>query len=125
MPRDGDAPGKGKQGGKNETPFRTSNAARTLKWKVRRGFTDQTAWEFMRDIRFRDNGGEPYCPACGSMKFYTIATRPRWGSCAEKECRKQYSVTSGTIFHSRKFEFDRLLELVFPLRGVGEGHLSL
>ena len=102
MPRDGGNPPEGKRGGKKETPFRTSKAARTLSWRVRRAFTDESAWAFLKTIRFQANGGEPFCPACGSTRAYAMRSRPRWWSCGEAECRKQYSVNSGTIFHSRK-----------------------
>ena len=43
---------------------------------------------------------EAYCPHCGCVKVYTLAETPiRW-KCAA--CRRKFSVTSGTIFHSRK-----------------------
>jgi transposase-like protein len=51
-------------------------------------------------IRFATNGGEPFCPRCGAVKVYTLAEVPiRWKCSA---CRRKFSVTSGTIFHSRK-----------------------
>jgi transposase-like protein len=121
MPFDDVGMPQGKGGGKKATPFRTSKDARTLAWKVRRAFTDETAWEFVKRIRFRDNGGEPYCPACGSVRHSVIKSRPRVWSCGETQCRKQYSVTSGTIFHSRKLPFDLLLELVFRFAESAKG----
>jgi transposase-like protein len=51
------------------------------------------------EIRFAENGGSPFCPRCGSVNVYTIPTRRTW-QC--KACKKQFSVTSGTIFASRK-----------------------
>jgi transposase-like protein len=51
-------------------------------------------------IRFSANGGEPFCPHCGLVKVYTLAQAPiRW-KCSG--CWRKFSVTSGTIFHSRK-----------------------
>jgi transposase-like protein len=49
-------------------------------------------------IRWADNDGHPYCPHCGSVNVYTCsrpsgATRYRC-----KGCKKDFSVTSGTIF---------------------------
>jgi hypothetical protein len=121
MPFDNIGMPKGKRGGKKPTPFRTSKEARTLAWKVRRAFTDETAWEFVKRIRFRENDGEPYCPACGSVRYSTIKSRPRVWSCGETLCRKQYSVTLETIFHSRKLPFDLLLELVFRFAESAKG----
>ena len=50
-------------------------------------------------IRFVDNGGEAFCPRCGCLAVYTYASRRIW-KC--KACIHQFSVTSGTIFASRK-----------------------
>jgi transposase-like protein len=51
------------------------------------------------EIRFAENAGAPFCPRCGSLDANTIPTRRTW-QC--KACKKQFSVTSGTIFASRK-----------------------
>jgi ribosomal protein S27AE len=51
-------------------------------------------------IRFALNNGAPFCPHCGASKVYTLAETPiRW-KCSS--CRRKFSVTSGTLFHSRK-----------------------
>jgi transposase-like protein len=47
----------------------------------------------------QENGGFPFCPRCGCVDVYAIPTRHTW-QC--KACKKQFSVTSGTIFASRK-----------------------
>ncbi len=61
--------------------------------------TDDEAHARFQAIRFADNGGEPFCPRCECLVVYAMATRRLW-KC--KECRHQFSVTSGTIFASRK-----------------------
>ena len=62
--------------------------------------TDADAFDVFKRVRFAANGGEAYCPRCGCAKVYTLAETPiRW-KCAA--CRSKFSVTSGTIFHSRK-----------------------
>ena len=43
--------------------------------------------------------GEPVCPKCGCVVCYEYASRPIF-KC--KACGHQFSVTSGTIFASRK-----------------------
>ena len=50
-------------------------------------------------IRFSDNGGAAFCPRCQCTAIYTYAARRIW-KC--KACGHQFSVTSGTIFASRK-----------------------
>ena len=117
-----DRSGDGTPGADNPpVPFRLTKAARTIPFAWRHGLTEETAYEWFRSIRFRDNRGEPFCPACGSLKCYTIASRPRWWSCGDSACRKQFSITSGTIFHSRKLEFVRLAELVFRFAECAKG----
>ena len=108
-------------GSKAYVPFRLTKAARTIPFAWRHGLTEETAYEWFKSIRFRDNGGAPFCPVCGSTKYYTIESRPRWWSCGKSTCRKQFSITSGTIFHSRKLEFVRLAELVFRFAECAKG----
>src|SRR3954470_15148752 len=48
--------------------------------------------------------------ACGCVKVYTLAETPvRW-KCSV--CRKKFSVTSGTIFHSRKLAIRDYLAVI-------------
>jgi ribosomal protein L37AE/L43A len=58
---------------------------------VARMTDDESKATFQR-IRRADNGGEPYCPQCGCLTAYKLASRPVWkcGGCAH-----QFSVTSG------------------------------
>lgn len=58
------------------------------------------------NLRWEATGGEPTCPRCGSLEHYKITTRRRF-KCAD--CSHQYSVTSGTIFSSRKLSYTDLL----------------
>ncbi|MGF1611399.1 MAG: transposase, partial [Kiloniellales bacterium] len=45
----------------------------------------------------------PICPACGTVNNATaIASRPGWYQCNAKSCRKQFSVTVGTVFEDSK-----------------------
>jgi transposase-like protein len=41
------------------------------------------------------------CPKCSAADHYYIRKRELW-QCANKDCRKQTSLTSGTIFHATK-----------------------
>ena len=86
--------------------FLLSSAARTLSLAKVLRMTDAEAFSTFRSIRWAGNGGEPFCPACGSVKVYDISTRQRF-KCAG--CHKQFSVTSGTIFASRKLTIRDIL----------------
>ena len=84
--------------------------------------SDDEARATFQRIRWADNGGEPYCPQCGCLKAYKVATRPVW-KCAG--CTHQFSVTSGTIFADRKRPLrDYLLAIAIFVNGA-KGHSAL
>jgi transposase-like protein len=52
-------------------------------------------------LRWSDNNGEPYCPKCGCATVYGSRRK----GCIRyqcKACQKDFSLTSGTLFASRK-----------------------
>lgn len=114
-------PRRPKEPGTRGVPFRLTRAARTTSFEWLRSLTDETAYVWFRAVRFRDNGGAPFCPHCRSTRYYDISTRPGWWKCARKECRKQFSATSGTIFHSRKLSFLKIVHLVFHFADCAKG----
>src|SRR5208282_911716 len=79
--------------------FLLTAAARTLSLASVARMSDEEAQAKFVEIRWSDNGGKPYCPHCGSVEVYAFACRPIWRC---KGCRRQFSATSGTLFHSRK-----------------------
>ena len=79
--------------------FLLTAAARSLSLGQVLRLSDEEAHAKFVEIRFADNDGAPFCPRCGAVNVYTIPTRRTW-QC--KACKKQFSVTSGTIFASRK-----------------------
>jgi len=79
--------------------FLLTSAARTLSLKGIFRMSDDEAHETFTAIRFADNGGAAFCPRCECTAVYTYAARRIW-KC--KACNHQFSVTSGTIFASRK-----------------------
>jgi transposase-like protein len=79
--------------------FLLSAKARTLSLKAIMRMTDDEAHERFVEIRFADNGGAAFCPRCECTAVYTYKVRRVW-KC--KACSHQFSVTSGTIFASRK-----------------------
>ncbi len=79
--------------------FLLSAKARTLSLKSVFRLSDDEAHAAFVAIRFADNGGAAFCPRCQCTAVYTYAARRIW-KC--KACMHQFSVTSGTIFASRK-----------------------
>ena len=79
--------------------FLLTAAARTLSLKAILRMSDDEAHAAFVAVRFAANGGNAFCPRCGSVEVYAYATRRIW-KC--KACGHQFSVTSGTIFASRK-----------------------
>ena len=69
-----------------------------------------------KSIRFAENDGAPYCPHCGIDAVYEYRSR-RLFNC--QDCEKQFSVTSGTVFRSRKMSYaDIMLAVVLFVNGV-------
>ena len=104
------------------TNFLLTAAARTLKLKDVYKMGEQKAWEQFKAIRFSANGGEAFCPACGCVDPYFMKARRRW-EC--RGCRKQFSVTSGTIFASRKLEFTDILAAIALFINAAKGISAL
>ena len=86
--------------------FLLSAAARTLSLKQIFKAGEEKAYEAFKAIRWASTEGNPVCPKCGCLDHYAITTRRKF-KCAA--CGSQYSVTSGTIFASRKLAFVDLL----------------
>ncbi|WP_428531959.1 IS1595 family transposase [Rhodopila sp.] len=79
--------------------FLLSAKARSLSLVAIMRMSDDEAHARFEAIRFADNGGAAFCPYCECTKVYTYRARKLW-KCAA--CGKQFTVTSGTIFASRK-----------------------
>lgn len=103
-------------------PFLLSSAARTLSLKAIYAAGGDKAYETFCRLRWADTQGEPVCPRCGSLDHYKITTRRRF-KCAA--CSHQYSVTSGTIFASRKMAFVDLLAAICIVTNGAKGISAL
>jgi transposase-like protein len=92
------------------THFLNTAAARSLSIAQVLRLSDEEAFAVFQRVRFAENGGQPFCPQCGCATVYTLAETPiRW-KCAG--CRRKFSVTSGTIFHSRKLAIRDYLAVI-------------
>jgi transposase-like protein len=90
--------------------FLLSAAARTLSLTRIMRMTDDEARDTFKRIRWAATDGEPFCPHCGCLTVYTLAeTPPRW-KCSG--CRRKFSLTSQTLFHSRKLPVRDYLAII-------------
>ena len=106
--------------------FLISPAARSLSIAQVLRLSDEEAFGVFQRVRFAANGGEPFCPHCGAVKVYTLAETPiRW-KCSG--CRRKFSVTSQTLFHSRKLSIRDCLAVIAlfcnGLKGVAALHMA-
>jgi ribosomal protein L37AE/L43A/transposase-like protein len=102
--------------------FLLSSAAKTLSLSAVARMTDDEARATFQNLRWADTAGEPYCPKCGCLKAYKVASRTVWKCGA---CKHQFSVTSGTIFADRKRPLrDYLLAIAIFANGA-KGHSAL
>ncbi|WP_425304834.1 IS1595 family transposase [Bradyrhizobium erythrophlei] len=87
--------------------FLLSKAAKTLSLAQVFRMTDAEAETAFKAVRWASTDGAPVCPSCGSVEAYE-ARRPN-GSLRFrcKGCKKDFTITSGTLFASHKL----------PLRG--------
>ncbi|MEX1109942.1 MAG: IS1595 family transposase, partial [Dongiaceae bacterium] len=89
--------------------FLLSARARTLSLAKVMRLSDAEAYEAFKAIRWAANGGEPFCPRCGSVEPYEYKTR-RIFRC--KGCGSQFSITTGSIFASRKLAYRDILAAI-------------
>lgn len=87
--------------------------------------TEADAYRFLEDLRWN---GHPVCPHCGSArKHYFLkpsngkTRKTRTGSTSERrvwkcaDCRKQFSVLTGTIIHGTKIPVRKWVFVIFEM----------
>jgi transposase-like protein len=89
--------------------FLLSAESRTLSLKAIYQGGETKAYETFKRMRWNATEGRPVCPKCGCLDHYEIPTRRKF-KCAA--CHAQFSVTSGTMFASRKLSFTDLLAAI-------------
>jgi len=89
--------------------FLLSSAARTLSLKAVFRMGEDAAYRTFCELRWPETEGEAVCPRCGCVETYNITSRRKFKCVA---CHHQFSVTSGTIFASRKMSFTDLLAAI-------------
>jgi transposase-like protein len=91
--------------------------------KLAKYFSDEDAARaLLEDMRW---GGNPTCPHCGGLEPYTITPKPgsktRKGLYKCKACRKQFTVTVGTIFEDSHIPISKWLLALHLLASSKKG----
>lgn len=86
---------------------------------------DEAAYRFLEELRW---GDEPLCPHCGSIaQHYFLTPRAEDGRKTRtgkvtvrrlwkcRDCRKQFSVLTGTIFHGTKISIRTWVLVIFEM----------
>ena len=98
--------------------FLLSAASRTLSLRSIYKAGEDAAYATFCEMRWPETGGEAICPQCNHDEAYKITTRRKF-KC--KACAHQFSVTSGTIFASRKMDFVDLLAAICLIVNASKG----
>ena len=104
--------------------FLLSTQARTISLAQVLRMSDADAYSAFKTIRFANNGGAAFCPKCGAVDLYGLPRRAMW-RCKAKECGCQFSVTSGTIFASRKLSVRDILAAIAIFTNGAKGISAL
>ncbi|ESW70296.1 MULTISPECIES: IS1595 family transposase [unclassified Mesorhizobium] len=102
--------------------FLLSPAAKTLSLVKVMRMSDTEARAAFRKIRWSETDGEPVCPECGGVDAYDLKTRQVY-KC--RACYKQFSITSGTIFASRKLAVRDILAAIAVFINGAKGYSAL
>ncbi|OYW55718.1 MAG: hypothetical protein B7Y80_04975 [Hyphomicrobium sp. 32-62-53] len=77
-----------------------------------------TAYSLFSKVRWPEKDGAPMSPLYGCLNAYEITTRRNYNC---KACQHQFSVTSGTIFASRKLPFTDMLAAIPIVSNAAKG----
>ena len=93
--------------------------------------TEADAYRYLEQLRW---GDRPVCPHCGSVRTpYFLnpengkSRKTRTGSASQRrvwkcaDCRKQFSVLTGTIFHGTKIEIRKWVLVIFEMASSKNG----
>ena len=85
--------------------------------QVVKAFSDpEVAWNFVKDLRWPD--GQVRCPFCNHNQTSFLSTRKSW-QC--KNCAKQFSIKTGTIFQGSPLPLDKWLVALWLLTNSKNG----
>ena len=84
--------------------------------------TDEKCRLYLEEQRWN---GIPACPHCGSINVCRFANGNGIFKCREKQCRKKFSVTVGTVYQDRKLPLTKIFLAVYVLSVHSKGISSL
>jgi transposase-like protein len=102
--------------------FLLSAKARTLSLARVMRLSDDDAYLTFKDFRWASTNGEPVCPKCGCLTIWNPSDNRRFKCSA---CAHKFSVTSGTIFASRKMSIREILAAIAIFADGAKGHSAL
>lgn len=80
---------------------------------------DDAARQFIEGIRWPDG---PVCSHCGSVnRAYAVSGRAGLYRCAEAECRKDFTVTTGTVMERSKVPLHKWLSAFYLMNASKKG----
>jgi len=82
--------------------FLQSKAAKSLSLAQVFRMTEGEAETAFRKIRWSETNGEPVCPSCGGLDPYSARRPSGLLRFRCKACRKDFTITSGTLFAAHK-----------------------
>lgn len=103
--------------------FLLSPKCRTLTVMDLAKLREVTAYNWFRKMRWPETDGEPYCPQCGTLRCHSMS-RGRF-KCSDKTCKAVFTVTSGTVFASRKLSFKKMLIAIWFSVNSAKGKAAL
>jgi transposase-like protein len=89
--------------------FLLSAASRTLSLKEIYKAGEEAAYTTFKNLRWASTNGEAVCPVCGCVECKPVKGRITFRCTG---CAKQFSVTSGTLFHGRKLSYVDLMAAI-------------
>ena len=94
---------------------------RNLKELMTKLSDEKACREYMEQMRWN---GEPFCPHCNATKPYKLKDGKTY-RCKDKTCKKDFTVTVGTVFENSKVPLSTWLAALFVLTAHKKGISSL
>jgi transposase-like protein len=78
----------------------------------------EAAREWLENLRWLEG---PICSHCGTINHAYKTKNPGWYRCAEKECRKDFTVTTGTVMEPSHIPLQKWLMAFYLLNASEKG----
>lgn len=78
----------------------------------------EAARDWLESLRWPDG---PICSHCGTVAHAYKTKKPGWYRCAEKECRKDFTVTTGTVMERSHIPLNKWLMAFYMLNASKKG----